>query len=192
MAKKPLPDEELLRKLLDYDPETGSLTWRVRTPDMFKSRHSTKINSSESACKRWNTRYSGKPALACKNNIGHLHGAIFDILYLAHRVIWKHQTGEDPNEIDHINGNGGDNRWVNLRNVSHKENMKNLKLRHNNTSGHIGVSLCPKQKLWRARVFADGKEIHLGYFRDIQDALSAQKAAAEKNGFHKNHGRSTS
>jgi len=34
----PLPDQETLMRLLDYNAETGALTWKVRTPDMFQER----------------------------------------------------------------------------------------------------------------------------------------------------------
>ena len=37
-------------------------------------------------------------------------------LYRADMVAWALQTGEWPEgEIEHINGDRGDNRWVNLR-----------------------------------------------------------------------------
>ena len=36
MDMKPLPDQALLRQLLDYDPETGILRWKARPPEMFK------------------------------------------------------------------------------------------------------------------------------------------------------------
>lgn len=46
--------------------------------------------------------------------------------YPAHRIIWKLETGKDPDGvIDHINGVTSDNRVENLMDVSHAENMRN-------------------------------------------------------------------
>lgn len=44
--------------------------------------------------------------------------------YLAHRIIWKMKTGEDPVEIiDHHDCDSVNNRWVNLRQAEQKENL---------------------------------------------------------------------
>ena len=189
MAKKPLPDQELLRKLLDYDPETGVLTWRERPVEMFTDGKRWKAGAN---CKRWNTQFAGKVAFSTKNNQGHLHGTIFGIHYLAHRIIWKWMTGEDPNFVDHISGVKHDNSWVNLRDVTHFENMKNAKRRSDNVSGVTGVFWSSRKKRWRAEIMVNGKSIYLGVFHSIQDAISARNAASKNYGFHKNHGRSTS
>lgn len=71
-------------------------------------------------------------------------------------------------EIDHINGNGLDNRRKNLRFCTHSENMLNM-----NRGKHKGVFWIPKLKKWRARIQIDGKKIHLGVFNRIQDAILA-------------------
>ena len=45
--------QEIIRKLLDYDPETGKLTWRARDRKWFKS---------DRDCNAWNAKLSGKEA----------------------------------------------------------------------------------------------------------------------------------
>jgi hypothetical protein len=59
MAKRVLPDQETLLKLLRYEPETGKLFWRPRTPDMFPEGE----KSAKHNCNVWNSNNAGKPAL---------------------------------------------------------------------------------------------------------------------------------
>lgn len=187
MTAKNLPSPELLRKLLRYEPDTGKLYWRERTPDMFVDGK----RSAEGCCSNWNSRYAGKEAFTAFQN-GYLHGSIFDRLYLTHRVIWAICHGAWPlAQIDHINGDRRDNRIKNLRSVSHAENGKNQKLSLRNTSGVCGVSWHGSRKKWHSRIMLDGKELHIGYFTDKADAIAARKAAEAKYGFHPNHGRQT-
>ena len=53
-------------------------------------------------------------------------------------------------------------------------------MQKNNTSGYPGVSWSKREQQWRARIKVDGKEKHLGYFNDIDDAIKAKKIAEEK------------
>ena len=98
---KPLPPQEELEKLLEYDPETGGLTWKERPREMFLE---------EWHQRKWNTRYAGQPALTSTLKGGYKYGNLFDQKVLAHRVIWKMVTGEDPQDVDHIDGNRWNNR----------------------------------------------------------------------------------
>lgn len=59
--------------------------------------------------------------------------------YLIHRLIWKWIYNEEPNIIDHINGDKLDNRLVNLRDVDRGINARNRSKQANNTSGFTGV-----------------------------------------------------
>ena len=78
----------------------------------------------------------------------------------------------DPQKhIDHINGNTLDNRRVNLRVVSHQENMMNKTTYKNNTSKIKGVNL-NKKGLWVARIQVGNQRIFLG--------SSKEKSVAEK------------
>lgn len=83
---------------------------------------------------------------------------------------------KDKLEIDHINGDSLDNRKINLRIVTHAENIRNQrKLPKNNTSGHMGVYWSPRNKNWIARIKTNNKTIHLGCFQNIEDAIEARK-----------------
>jgi len=98
--------------------------------------------------------------------------------YYVHRLIWKYVTGEEPNIIDHINGNGLDNRWINLRNVAHIANSRNRK-QHNNGSGITGVTFNHARDRWRADICCSGKTHYLGSYINALDAIQARIEAEE-------------
>jgi hypothetical protein len=111
--------------------------------------------------------------------------------HFIHRLAFLYMTGEMPNEhIDHIDGNGLNNAWANLRQVNRIQNLRNRKLNANNKSGHIGVSWYAPNGKWRAAInIESGKKKHIGYFNSIEDAVTALKAAQAANDYHENHGR---
>lgn len=183
---KSLPSPELLRKLLRYEPDTGKLFWRERTPDMFEG---NKVRA-ELGCARWNGKNAGKQAFTANGSRGYKVGAVFGTMYLAHRVIWAIFYGHWPkDQIDHINGDRTDNRIENLRDVSLAENRKNMKIPSHNSSGIIGVHWHRAASKWTAQIKVDGCTKHLGLFEGINEAIAARKAAEVKYGFHENHGR---
>lgn len=184
MAATPLPPAAILRKIFDYDPETGQLFWKARTLDMFPE---TK-RRAEWMCAAWNTRHAHKPALTHTTEKGYRRGQLRGRLVMAHRVIWKMMYDTEPNEVDHINGNKSDNRIVNLRSATRQENVRNTRLRHDNKTGVHGVYV--EGKKWVAYI-RDGKQsIRLGLFSTIQEATEARKVAELNYGYHANHGRS--
>ncbi|MDH5572343.1 MAG: HNH endonuclease [Gammaproteobacteria bacterium] len=109
--------------------------------------------------------------------------------YGAHRLAFLYVTGEMPkDEVDHINGDGCDNRWVNLRSVSRAENARNQKLSKANKSGVTGVCWSKNHKSWVAQIKSKKRTRYLGMFKNIFDAACARKSAEIEYGFHKNHG----
>ncbi len=172
MTEKSLPSPDTLRKLLRYEPETGKLFWRPRGKPKFDS------------------RFEGKEAFTAGNGAGYRHGSIHNRRYLAHRVIFAIQSGEwPPHDIDHINGDRGDNRWLNLRAVNRRANSRNQRRRRTNTSGLMGVGWFKPISKWRAYITIDSKHVGLGYFEHKFDAILARLISERDLGFHTNHGR---
>ena len=91
---------DYVRLRLTYDPETGIVRWR------------------DGRC---------KGRLAGSLSHGYLNIGLAGRRYLLHRVVWLWMTGQWPTlELDHINGLRWDNRWCNLREVSHIQNCSNV------------------------------------------------------------------
>jgi hypothetical protein len=85
----------------------------------------------------------------------------------------------DPDvHADHENGNGLDNRRVNIRRASQAENNWNQGLSSRNSSGYKGVSLFKRNGSYRASIAAKGKRKHLGYFTTAEAAARAYDNAA--------------
>ena len=82
--------------------------------------------------------------------------------------------------VDHINGNGLDNRRENLKIVTQQQNAFNRAIQTNNTSGHKGVSLVKRNNKWLARIGFNGKRIVLGTFDSYEEAVEARKMAEIK------------
>lgn len=83
--------------------------------------------------------------------------------------------------VDHVNGNGLDNRRSNLRICTRAENLQNRRKHKVGTSRFKGVYLRYKGKkhcLWMARIFVQGKLNSLGLYRNEEDAAKAYDIAA--------------
>ena len=85
-------------------------------------------------------------------------------------------------QIDHINGNGLDNRKCNLRIASRSENQRNSQKRIDNTSGYKGVYLDKgaRHKRWKAQICVNSKRINLGRYHFPEQAAQAYDDAARK------------
>ena len=82
--------------------------------------------------------------------------------------------------VDHINLNKLDNRKSNLRICTMQENDFNKPILKNNTSNKTGVSFVKRNNCWRAYININKKQIHLGYFKNIEEAIKVRKEAEEK------------
>lgn len=105
-----------------------------------------------------------------------------------HRLAFFYVNGRWPNQIDHINGNGLDNRISNLREVFGSENNMNTRILKNNISGVHGVSWHKRFGKWQAQITQFKKIIYLGRYDSFFEACCARKSKEKSLGFHPNHG----
>lgn len=151
------PTQERLFELFSYDPATGSFTRKVTV--------------------------SNQPPGTI---VGHPHGhrylgvSVDGKRYYCHRLAWLYMTGSfPPHEIDHINGNGEDNRWENLRVADRQQNLMNRKHKLPR-SGVKGVHRFWNDSAWYAQVGYKGKTYNLGTFRCLEEAAEAVKQGRER------------
>jgi len=154
MAKTTIPPAARLRDLLTYDPDTGLLHWRIARPPRIKA-----------------GRLAGyihqKYRVVCVDNIQ----------YLAHHLIWTLMTGDWPTmDIDHVDGDGTNNRWSNLRLATPQQNAQNRKPRKSNISGIRGVTWYKPYSRWVVNI--SGK--HFGYFDDREEARKVRDREAKR------------
>lgn len=152
--------QERLRSLLSYDQETGEFRWL--RPETFKA------------------------SVLIGTVAGHLHAAtgyrricIGKRLYRANRLAWLYVTGVWPvADVDHINGNRGDDSWCNLRAATNSQNAANCGKRCTNTTGFKGVHFDRKRQKWRASLTVNYKQFFLGHFASAEEASLAYQAAS--------------
>lgn len=148
---------------LRYDPETGLLTG----PTGKEVGH---VKMSD----------SGKQYRRVRLDTG---------LKYVHVLIWRIVTGSWPEgQVDHEDGNGLNNRWLNLRQVPPAINSQNLKRYSNNTSGVPGVHWRQRESRWVARIRVGKVDVWLGRYHTKPEAVVARKQAELDYGFHPNHG----
>jgi hypothetical protein len=164
----PMLTQDRLKELLHYCPETGVFTRLVGNK---RGTHAGDVAG-------------GEFRIACGKSYRRVTVCGRD--YLEHRLAFLYMTGVFPeDQVDHIDGNGLNNAWINLRAVDGAENQKNKRKPANNTSGVMGV--CWSRR-WESHIRHAGHSKHLGYFHDKEDAIAARKEAEKKYGYHENHG----
>lgn len=161
--KKEITQAEL-KEIVSYDQGSGKFVWKIRRGGSAKKGSICGSIDSE----------------------GYRKICIFRKIYYAHRLAWLYVYGESPKKnIDHINRIKEDNRIKNLRDVSRSDNMRNCKMKNNNTSGVTGVCWHKASKKWKATI----GDKYLGIFNNIEDAKTARLEQEEEIGYAKNHGK---
>lgn len=149
---------EYVRSMVNYDPETGSVTWTQQSArDVRKSG-------------RGRARpVAGSVATTLKSS-GYLVVRFNRVSYQAHRIAWLWMMGEwPPVLVDHRDRDRTNNAWANLRPATHSQNRSNSGVWSNNLLGVKGVNLLPTGQ-YRAVINYGGKSHHLGRFDTIEEA----------------------
>lgn len=123
--------QEYFHSLFTYDPETGFLYWKKRDP----------ISKSNNI---FNSLYCGKKVGYVKKSKRSKTSYIATYLdkryESAHRIIFAMHHGYMPEQVDHIDHNGMNNKIDNLRASNNRDNCKNLPMSKANKSGYVGVN----------------------------------------------------
>jgi len=93
-----------------------------------------------------------------------------------HRLLMGSPVGF---EIDHIDGNGLNNRRQNLRITTRAQNARNMRKHVDNKSGFKGVSWNSEKQKWEGRIHTKEKRVFLGYFESAEIAYKAYVMASE-------------
>lgn len=154
--------QEKLKKILYYNPTTGTFTWITSRPGARKSLVAGCL------CKKSGYRFIG----------------IDYKVYKSSRLAYLYMNGKLPiEEIDHKNRIRHDDRWCNLRKLTTQKNAMNRKILLTNSSGVTGVCWIKKLKKYQAMIGVDNKNIFLGYFNNRIDAIIARYNGELKYGF---------
>lgn len=152
-------NEELIKQLLRYDPETGCLHWR----------------EDRRRCK------TGSVAGSVHKGSGYIRVEVDGRAMSAHRVAWFLHYGSWPaDQVDHINKDKTDNRIGNLREATNGQNRANT--RSSSKHGLKGVAFKPwlKERPWEARITSNKKVISLGCYPTKEEAHNAYCDAAKR------------
>lgn len=151
MTAQPITQARL-KALLHYDPDTGIFRWR--------------------------TSGTGRKAVAGHVNKprGYMQIRVDGKAHYLHRLAWLYTHGVWPSDqIDHINRDRADNRIANLREATQAQNQQNRLTK--TSTGTVGVIWHARDARWQANIRVGGKKRHLGYFKNLDAAVSARKAA---------------
>ena len=145
-----------LKELLFYNPITGVFSWRVRRGGYAN------VGSTAGALDR-----DGRRQIK-----------IDSTGYCANKLAWLYMKGRYPKkDVDHIDRNKGNDRWVNLRLATRSQNCGN-QIRKDNKLGVKGVTRLRSR--YCATINKNGKHFHLGVFATIEEASTAYQQAARK------------
>lgn len=153
--------------LLSYDNQSGNITWLVSRG---------KAVCGAIAGVKWTTQGKWYRVVTIDGR-----------QYFAHRLAWLLHTGQWPrHNIDHIDGNGLNNKIENLRDVPQCENNKNKRKSARNQKVW-GVRY--QYHRWHAQIKVGGRVKYIGSFATENEAIAARRRAEVENGFSNTHGR---
>ena len=164
-ANNPKPIPEIVKDLLEYDPETGLLIRKMRR----------------------GPRKAGSIAGRVEDD-GYIRVKVGQNLYPAHRIAWFLHHGQQPEgQLDHIDNDKTNNRISNLRLATPIQNNQNIGKTSSCTSGVKNVTW--QKGAWEVRLRVNGKRMYFGRFQNL---FEARERAIELRKLHHgefaNHG----
>lgn len=151
--------QDELKRLLNYDPQTGDFIWKVARAGRAKA--GTKAGKTDTH--------------------GHRQIMVQSKFYAAHRLAFLYMNGEFPSGglvVDHINGTPADNRWDNLRLVTQKQNCENIATTGRKSHSRLlGAHFVKSSNKWQSKIMSGGKQLYLGRFDAAEQAHAAYLAA---------------
>ena len=148
-----------VERLFEYRRDTGDFVWRISA----------------------GTVKFGKRAGADQHSRGRSYRQIKinKKYHKVHKLVWLMEHNEWPDFIiDHIDGDGLNNRIPNLRRCTMSQNKANSLSYKNNKSGHKGVFYNKKLNRWTASIQCGGRRHFLGAFRTKEEAAIQYMASA--------------
>lgn len=153
------PSIERARDVLDYDPATGILRWKITS----------------------GRAYIGNQAGCLDRRTGYRRVRLDGTFVLAHHICWAITLGQWPVQIDHVDGDKANNAWQNLRASTQQQNMGNIGLSAHNKSGVKGVFYHKASGQWMAQITINRKTKYLGIRRTKEEAADLYEAAAREH-----------
>lgn len=147
---------ERLREVIDYDPITGVMRWRIALGSRGVKGKEITTNHGE----------------------GYISVQIDGTTYLGHRLAWFHYYGHWPTKhLDHRDLDRKHNAIANLREATTGQNNANRPVRKDNKLGIKGVRFFPgRKKPFQALVTSRS----IGYFATEEEAREAYALAARQ------------
>lgn len=177
--EKGRPTPEVLRALIDYNPETGEMRWKERGPEWFTEPKEIRrgVRNAVTQMKEWNRRHQGKNIVTIAHNKGIKYACVsfFGSLRTCLSIAYAMQN------LKYADGNvfAADGDMTNLRidnivtatSVYSRRMRENLFFKKGGSSSYRGVS--KHLSTWRKRK-------HLGVFKTEEDAADAYDRAVLK------------
>jgi len=150
-----------LKKRLHYNEKTGIFTWTPNNKNKFPNK------TAGSIC----------------TTTGYNRIDIEKSTYGAHQLAFLYVLGYIPINIDHIDRNRSNNKWVNLRRSTPSINAKNRTISKNHESGCIGVYFDKAKDKWISTITINKKRNFLGAFTSKKEAIDTREKMNEVHGF---------